>query len=162
MNNNFDKIFAEDLASYIWDGFCERLDRFNSSCTEESKLVLNVDAKNDFFAGFTNRYEYIITSYMDETVTRLDRHKVAAIAIIALLKANAITESAIRVKETEIFIAKHLLIVQVGLAHMQFVLNKELEIRNYKPIKEWYIPTLISCPDNSYVYVLARNLYYTE
>ena len=164
MRTGFNKLNCEKRAVFAWDRFICILNR-SKEFYDKNKPMFDIKegGKERFINNFCTRYEFVMESYMIDKVTNLDRHKVATIVIIELIRSDVLEyTNYVDTNDDAIFILIHLLATQTGLAFMQYRLNILLENRNYAPIKEWHLPTPLTCPNNSYDYIFARNLYYTE
>lgn len=123
-------------------------------------IKLNQDAYNVFFEEFESCYRDILTQYMSSDVKSLDRHKVAAIIIISLLKANPL--EIVNLPEEKIFLGNENLAFQIGLSYMQHELNKILSEKGIqRKIAQYKMPEAIAC-ETYYIDIVCRNLYFTK
>lgn len=117
-------------------------------------------AKSTYDANFRRLYELIQKEYMKNDVKNLDRHKVASIIIISILKSNAIVYKK-EIRDDKRFFGEYLIAVSVGIAYMQDRLNSKLIDKGQNTITKIWLPDAISC-DTPYFEILCRNLYYSE
>lgn len=127
---------------------------------EDSDIVLNYAAEQYFSNSFDILYKYTKKEYMRDSVVYLDRHKVAAIVIIAFARANVLGYG--KHLDGSMFWGNYKLAISVGLSYMLDMFNNELrENGNNITIKKYIMPEVLM--DNiPYIDVLARNIYITE
>lgn len=97
-----------------------------------------------------------ILEYMAEEESPLDRHKVAAIVMIAIIKSNILTST----KEGR-FMGNYILAAEVGLSYLLKELNDKLSERGQKNIDKFWFPDALSCPTD-YLKIFYRNLYFAH
>lgn len=142
------------LTKFFW----ELLDQqYEGIAKHDKNFIFNKDKYDEFHIFFEQYYLEIKTKYMSKDVEYLDRHKVAAILIIAVLKNDVINYRNI---DNNIFIGAELLSVKAALAYMLEKLNEKLSIFN-KKIDEVKFPEAISC-DTPYIEIICRNLFYSK
>ena len=97
---------------------------------------------------------------MEESVDNLDRHKVAAVIIISILKTIDIEYD--NLPETNVFWGKQTVAVNIGLNYMCGELNKILAENGWDgEIERFDMPNAISC-NTSFEDIMIRNLVYAE
>lgn len=113
--------------------------------------------KDAFKKTYVDLYKEISAKYMKNFKEPLDRHKVAAILIISVIKADILS-----VKEnTERFTGNYALAVEVGLNYMMDELNRRLQKKGQRTLESYNFPTPWTC-DTPYYRIFYRNLYYAD
>ena len=98
---------------------------------------------------------------MKDSVYNLDRHKVAAIAIVTILNLDII-KPAKDIDDEMLFIGKELVATEVALSVMCELLNDKLNAIGYqKKIDAYYMPEAMSC-NTPYILIFVRNLIYAK
>lgn len=123
-------------------------------------VVLSKGAYRRFDDNFRKLYNEIKEHYMENDVKNLDRHKVASIIIVSIIKANAIVYQG-KVEQGKEFFGQYLIATSVGMTYMQYELNKLLVEKNEKTITKLWFPSPISC-DTPYFEIFCRNLYFAN
>lgn len=77
----------QGIKKQVWEMFVSVAEQM---IQDDSDIVLNYAAEQHFGDSFDALYGYIKEGYMKDSVVYLDRHKVAAIIIIAFVRANAL------------------------------------------------------------------------
>lgn len=145
------------LIENVWDLLANE---YNKHYKENLNFKFDQTKKNDFKQLFTQKYDFIMKTYMDSSVEYLDRHKVAALIIVSLLEIDAISYD--NLDEDCVFVGAELLALKVGLAYMVEKLNEKLYSRGIeRKIEEFKFPKAQSC-DTSYLDIMCRNLYYAK
>lgn len=130
-----------------------------------SKSILNKqiyfdDVFDEFSNEFKRSYDDILRNYMDNSVIALDRHKVAAIIIISLIKAEPLKIR--NLSDDMIFLGNENLAFQIGLSYMQHELNKTLLEKGVnRKIVQYKMPEAMAC-ETYYIDIVCRNLYYSK
>ena len=144
---------------YVWNvlnGAIKTID------DDDKKKNLTISCKNfNFFKKtFNDLYNKILVDYMEESVDNLDRHKVAAVIIISILKTIDIEYD--NLPETNVFWGKQTVAVNIGLNYMCGELNKILAENGWDgEIERFDMPNAISC-NTSFEDIMIRNLVYAE
>ena len=124
-------------------------------------IIFDKSLKDTFTTSFKTLYNEIKSKYMKDSVYNLDRHKVAAIAIVTILKLDIIKPA----KDTDdemLFIGKELVATEVALSIMCELLNDKLSAIGYqKKIDAYYMPEAMSC-NTPYILIFVRNLIYAK
>ena len=162
MNKKFDEEYIQRLAEILANKYHDNFKKAKKVLKRDFEIELNSDNLSKFRENFCERYKYVLQEYMNQDVKVLDRHKVSAVAIIEFILSDILIYEEPRHGIDEIFMIKYDLATQTGLAFMQYWFNNLLEAKGESAIIEWHWPQLLSCPENSYFRVFARNLYYTE
>ncbi len=115
--------------------------------------------KKDFEDNFNDNLK-IVKEYMHNPEENLDRHKVAAIIIIALLKTQ-ILECSENEEDDKRFVGNYVLATEVGLSYMREQLNEILKSKFGILIDRYFFPKSWTC-DNDYFRVFYRNLYFAD
>lgn len=113
-----------------------------------------------FQAAFEKRRDYVLNTYMQDSVKHLDRHKLSSIVMIELILNDIVVSENPIVNGSNVNIAPYLFATQAGFQLLLYWLNKDLKEKKQPRVTVWTEPTLLSCPDNNYFAVFARNLYY--
>ena len=143
------------LIDEIWN-----LVETGSESALNENIKLNLSARDKFSDEFESSYQDILTQYMSDDVKALDRHKVAAIIIISLIKAEPLTIS--NLSDDKIFLGNENLAFQIGLSYMQHELNKVLMEKGlHRKISQYKMPEAIAC-ETYYIDIVCRNLYFTK
>lgn len=132
------------------------------SVTEnKSDVIVDKSLEGDFCSLFRELYDKIKDKYMKDSVYYLDRHKVAAITIVAIIRSNAIKPLKDSSDEM-LFIGKELIATEVALSIMCTLLNEKLSaIGHQKRISAYYLPEAMSCT-TPYILIFVRNLIYAQ
>lgn len=129
---------------------------------DDKKKNLTISCKdfNFFKKTFNDLYYKILNDYMEESVDNLDRHKVAAVIIISILKTIDIEYN--NLPETKVLWGKQTVAVNIGLNYMCGELNKILAENGWDgEIEKFDMPNAISC-NTSFEDIMIRNLVYAE
>lgn len=144
---------------YVWNvlnGAIKTID------DDDKKKNLTISCKdfNFFKKTFNDLYYKILNDYMEESVDNLDRHKVAAVIIISILKTIDIEYN--NLPDTKVFWGKQTVAVNIGLNYMCGELNKILAENGWDgEIEKFDMPNAISC-NTSFEDIMIRNLVYAE
>lgn len=144
---------------YVWNvlnGAIKTID------DDDKKKNLTIRCKDfEFFKKtFNDLYYKILDDYMEESVDNLDRHKVAAVIIISILKTIDIEYD--NLPKTKVLWGKQTVAVNIGLNYMCGELNKILAENGWEgEIEKFDMPNAISC-NTSFEDIMIRNLVYAE
>lgn len=144
---------------YVWNvlnGAIKTID------DDDKKKNLTISCKdfNFYKKTFNDLYYKILNDYMEESVDNLDRHKVAAVIIISILKTIDIEYN--NLPETKVLWGKQTVAVNIGLNYMCGELNKILAENGWDgEIEKFDMPNAISC-NTSFEDIMIRNLVYAE
>ncbi len=144
---------------YVWNvlnGAIKTID------DDDKKKNLTISCKdfNFFKKTFNDLYYKILNDYMEESVDNLDRHKVAAVIIISILKTIDIEYN--NLPKTKVLWGKQTVAVNIGLNYMCGELNKILAENGWDgEIEKFDMPNAISC-NTSFEDIMIRNLVYAE
>ena len=123
-------------------------------------ICLNED-KHDIFVKFIeNEYKDIQNEYMHKHNGFLDRHKVAAIIIVAILK-NDIIFSKRSLSRGKIFLGSEIIATEVAFEWMLQQFNNRLKENNIDAINKYVMPEAFAC-ETSYFDIFCRGLYYSK
>ncbi|MEY8335820.1 hypothetical protein AALB53_22485 [Lachnospiraceae bacterium 47-T17] len=118
-----------------------------------------IDGKRIFKQKFIEIYNDILDKYMEDPKGSLDRHKVAAIIMVAIIKSDLVRES--EASEQGIYFGKYALAADCGLDYLLYEINRIL-LSNDKPILDSFsFPNATSC-STPYFNIFFRNLYYAD
>lgn len=123
-------------------------------------IVLYRGLYKNFDNCFRDLYKEIKEYYMESNVQNLDRHKVASIIIVSIIKSNIIAYEGKIDKDKEFF-GQYLIAASVGITFMQYELNTLLSEKNQNKIESLWFPQPLSC-DTPYFEIFCRNLYYAN
>ncbi len=141
----------------LWDNLKER-----TSLAQKHgwKISVNKSAHGLFQKRFEDLYRTMKDVYMRKGVVRLDRHKVAAVTIIAAIESKAVLYNGADEK-SQVFLGCEMLATEVALAWMLEQFNLKIEKAGYKPIGKYRMPEAYTC-DTPYFEILCRSLYYAQ
>lgn len=147
------------LQKMIWSLTYQFADKI---CREDENIVSNDldESARIFGESFKNEYFSIINNNMKADVTTLDRHKVAAITAISIVKANPLTMKNNTNTKSK-FVGNESLAINVALSYMLSDLNILLQQNNVERVEQYIMPEAWSC-DTEYAMVLIRDLFYTK
>lgn len=131
----------------------------NAMCAENAEIRFNI-SKKDMFEGLCKKIYSNLLQYMEDKDKPLDRHKMAAIFMISVIKAEVLDAT----KTQDVFVANYVLGAEVGFSYMRKALNERLEERlgdETKSIEKFFFPQANSCPTD-YFRIFYRNLYYAN
>lgn len=128
---------------------------------KDENILIDNDAYENFKKIFKDLYDEIRKAYMEKKEESLDRHKLASIIIVSILKSGCIKHQNPIDENNEIFFAPYVLATSVGMTFMQRELNKTLKRKKKKMIQKLTFPDAFSC-DTSYFDIFCRNLYYAN
>ena len=150
-----------ELKTNIWKNVQEQAQLIIKDYPQNFKY--NEDSRTIFFQAFEHYYNDIKTKVMYDDVQELDRHKLAAIIICSIIKADAI-QSIYPYKEKEyIFDGNEKIALNIGLSYMNASLRKLLHRnpREEEKFTDFIFPEASMC-DKEYVSILCRNLCYAK
>lgn len=127
---------------------------------EKNKKIKLDKAKKQNLINYFNYNLDIVKKYMYNPKEHLDRHKMAAIIIISLVKAKPL-EYPDDEKDDKIFVGNYVMASEIGLAFMREQLNEILIKKNEMLVSKYFFPESWTC-DNDYFRVFYRNLYYSD
>ena len=128
----------------------------------ESGVTFDLSRHDAFQEEFESSYKFIKNNYMQEEVSQLDRHKVAAIIVISFIESQAIRpKKTMKEGETLVFMGDYYISLQLGLAYMLNRLNDKLKEKNSVTVEKYVMPEAMSCGTN-YIDIMARNLYFAN
>ena len=149
----------EKLVCRIWDNVeaGANVMKMNDKSIELQGLQKK---KKTFETEFMNLYEKINEKYMLEDTESLDRHKVAAIIMISIIKSEILS---VRDKESQnkTFLGNYILATDCGFSYMLKELNIKLGELEQKEIKKFFFPEAMACETN-YYRIFYRNLYFAD
>lgn len=126
---------------------------------DDDALILN-DKFNEFIMTATDMYNSMKNSYMKESVTTLDRHKVAAVMIASSVECNVVSYN--RSLNKFVFLGNEMFSTEVALDWMLTSMNDKLKSNGFKGmVAEYYIPDPFACR-TPYFEIFCRSLYYAK
>lgn len=117
------------------------------------------EAKREVYENKCNELIAIVKKYMNNSSEVLDRHKMAAILIIAIIKAEPLVCK--NERNDSVFVANYVVAAEVGLSYMRELLNEMLEELGENLIDKYFFPDSWTC-ENGYFRVFYRNLFFTN
>ncbi|MCR2048367.1 hypothetical protein NSB25_13820 [Acetatifactor muris] len=128
-------------------------------CAEDSNILFEESKKQAFEASCRKIYDDLL-EYMEDKEKPLDRHKMTAIFMISVIRAEVLEGA----REDVVFVGNYVLAAEVGFSYLRKALNEKLGEKlkdKMKPIKEFYFPQANSCPTD-YFRIFYRNLYFAN
>ena len=116
--------------------------------------------QESFDREFRKLYEYIKDNFMKDEVKNLDRHKVASIIIVSIIKMQVVGYKG-NLPEDSKFFAPYVIAASVGITYMMDRLNLLLREKNLKQVDRLWFPDALSC-DTEYIEIFSRNLYFAN
>lgn len=149
----------DKLLSRIWDSVVTGANVMHIA-DNTLKVEDKRKAKKSFEDEFLRLYKKICSEYMLEDTEALDRHKVAAISMISIIKCNMLKgENAD--SHNKKFMGNYILATDCGFAYMLKELNKKLQDLGQKKIEKIFFPEAMACETN-YYRIFYRNLYFAN
>jgi len=127
---------------------------------ERKYFEVKEESKELYAKEFRRLYNQLRDNYMEKKNEPLDRHKVASIIMISIVKADAL-RCLVTELEGKVFFALYEAAVATGLSYMQYEFNCILLKNQKNKINQYLLPEAFSC-STSYRDILARNLYYAN
>ena len=127
-------------------------------CQENENIEFHGKRYTDFKAIFKAEYDHIADHYMEKPEEPLDRHKVAAIIIVSIIKSNILEGKA---AEGYVFLGNYILATDIALLYMLNEINKRLTLKGEKEISQYFFPAAMSCQTDYYM-IFFRNLYFAH
>ncbi len=125
----------------------------------ENEEIWFDETKRELYERKCNELIAIVNQYMDESSDILDRHKMAAILIIAIIKSEPLVCK--KVNSDYVFVANYVIATEIGLSYMRELFNETLEELGENLIDKYFFPESWTC-ENDYFRVFYRNLYFTD
>ena len=145
----------------IVNAFWNNLKKTVSFYQENDKdIVFNQDKYDEFKKSFENSYDFVKEKYMKSSVRALDRHKVAAVMIVAALNSNVVSYKK-TLGEKKHFLGEEMFSTEVALNWMLDALNKKLGELGVNEVQAYHMPKAFAC-ETPYFDIFCRNLYYAE
>lgn len=154
-------VIMNDLKINIWNHVHAQI--FNIVNNFPNHFRYNNDSEVKFLQNFERYYNCIKAKIMYDSVQELDRHKLAAIIICSIIKADPL-QSIYPYKEKEyIFDGNEKIAIDIGLSYMSASLKKLLSLRpeEEKKFEDFIFPKASMC-DTDYISILCRNLCYAK
>lgn len=147
----------EHLKGNIWNYVKQQVQEIVCEFPEHFKF--NHNGEKNFNKNFDIYYDFIKSAVMYNDVQELDRHKLAAIIICAIIKAEALQQITNYDKEGYIFDGNEKIAVNIGMSYMESSLKELLSKRpeEAKKFKEFILPEASMC-NTDYISILCRNL----
>lgn len=156
----------EKISEMLYPIINETWSTLKRTCQSYSKkdryLIFDESGFSIFKSKFEALYSDIMKSYMKPNVKELDRHKVAAVMIIACIDAKLISYQADKMPKNLVFIGAEMIATEVALSWMIEGLNNALNTAGIREgIKHYVMPTAFAC-DTPYFEIFCRNLLYAQ
>lgn len=153
----------DDYLKIIWKEIVKQCRKYME---EDQTLVLYTDAEELFYRNFKYFHSFIMKKFMILGEDKLDRHKIAAIIMCAILESNivGISKEERDKSDDSIFLVNEKISVDVGLCEMQRLLKKEFEGGKFPYdaiFEEILLPVPLSC-NREYTEVICRDLYFSK
>lgn len=142
----------QQMANELW----ELVKRGKDAIILQSKDIKFDDKKKQFCESYCKLYKEIQDTYMHKSEA-LDRHKVAAIMIICVVKIKPLSIQ----EQSKEFMGNYVLAADAGFNYMLDELNRVLKDNGMECIQRYAFPDALAC-DTYYYKIFYRNLYYTE
>ncbi len=136
----------------LWDEMVINAEKFQRT---DANIIVNKDRYSLFEKIFLDEYDDVKKQSMDSSVKYLDRHKVAAIIVISIIKANFLEYSS--ENKNKQFILPYQFAFSAGLSYMQYEYNHELIAAGKKTIECFSFPPTL-CGDK-YLDYMVRVLF---
>lgn len=151
----------EILIDSIWGMISEGADLIT---TENDGIKFSKD-KNAFKKNFMDLYEKISQNYMEHSKSPLDRHKIAAIVMVAVIKSELLKQDEEERKKQEAagkrYLGNYILATDCGLEYMLYEINHKLACSGKESLNGFCFPEATACK-TSYYNIFFRNLYYAN
>lgn len=153
----------DEYLKIIWKEIIKQCKKYME---EDQTLVLYTDAEELFYRNFKYFHSFIMKKFMILGEDKLDRHKIAAIIICAILESNIVGISKEERDKSDdlIFLVNEKISLDVGLCEMQRLLKKEFEGGKFPYdtiFEEILLPVPLSC-NREYTEVICRDLYFSK
>ncbi len=147
------------LVDRVWDSICAGINviRMNDSSIKSDDLNKK---KKVFEDNFHLLYDKINRDYMTSDTETLDRHKVASIIMVSIIKSNILTTQT-TIPADKHFMGNYILATDCGFAYMLKELNEKLRNLGQKEIRNFFFPDAMACK-TSYYRIFFRNLYFAN
>lgn len=153
-NNNND--FKESIWQHVENEMKDITKKF------PNMFEYNENGKSIFSKNFDKYFNDIKDKVMRTEVKGLDSHKIAAVIICSIIKADALSVAAYDYEADKIFDGNEKVAVKVGLGYMAAALKKILEgTAEEGKFTEYIMPQALMC-DTKYMTIICRNLYYAK
>lgn len=151
----------EDFKQKIWEYVEKEMEDITGKFPDEFKYDKN--GKDIFNKYFDRYFNDIKNNVMRPEVVSLDSHKITAVIICSVIKADALKISAYQFDTgTKIFDGNEKIAVKVGLSYMATVLKKLLEgTQEKEKFIKYEMPEALMC-ETDYLTIICRNLYYEK
>lgn len=154
----------QNKTTQIWNAI---LKEAATMMEKDKSIVMYRDAKSVFEKNFYYYYDLVLYNFMKIEEENLDRHKIAAITICAILKSDILgilSGEDSRQTIGDMFLANEKIALNIALTDMFQSLADEYEygkIPYENVISEYIFPKPLSC-DRDYTEVICRDLYYAK
>lgn len=154
---------VEDKSDYLpiinqfWNSLLASFDRAHDNMEDGNTLHFNPTRRKKYTKIFSDTYSKILDKYMTAETVRLDAHKVAAISILAALKAEVVSQEP---NEDLLSFGPYVIALDTALSYLSQKISEKVRVKY--PNKEsidLVFPVPFIC-DTEYFDVMARLLYY--
>lgn len=155
-NNNNDK-FKQIIWQHVEGEIQNIIKKFPNN------FEYNENGRAVFYKSFDRYFDDIKDKVMLPEVRGLDSHKIAAVIICSIIKADALKVSVYDYEaDKRIFDGNEKIAVKVGLGYMAAALKKIMEgTSEENKFTEYIMPKAIMC-ETDYMTIICRNLYYAK
>lgn len=154
----------KNLIDRIWDcivaGSEVVLKNSDDLGQKEVKINTSKEVRKNFEKTFSSIYNEISLGYMKNEKEALDRHKVAAIIMISIIR-NPIIQSKDETKCKGTFLGNYSFATDCGFSYMLTELNNKLRSNGEKSVVNFYFPEAQAC-STDYYNIFYRNLYFAN
>lgn len=125
---------------------------------EDDNIIFDRDKEEEYKENI-NQLINVVKKYMSDRGKNLDRHKIAAIIMVSIVKTAPFRQKSN--DETKTFVGNYVIATEVGLSYMRQLLNECLIEMGEPVIDKYYFPKSWTC-QNDYFRVFYRNLYFSD
>lgn len=147
----------EILVDSMWDLISDGAELI----VAESEGIEFSKEKARFRENFLALYDKISQNYMQHPESPLDRHKIAAIIMVSVIKSELLKQVKSEEQEGKRYLGDYILAVDCGLEYMLYEINRRLESEGVETLNGFCFPEATACR-TSYYNIFFRNLYYAN
>lgn len=157
MENNNNNEFKQIIWQHVEDEIKKIIGKFPNN------FEYNENGKSIFDKSFDRYFNDIKDKVMLPEARGLDSHKIAAVVICSIIKADALKVSVCDYeKDKRIFDGNEKIAVKVGLGYMAAALKKIMKgTQEESKFTEYIMPKAIMC-ETDYMTIICRNLYFAK
>ena len=140
----------------LWDDMLKAVD---CDKKRDKNIIVHRERADEFNRTFHELYSKTMKQNMAQDVIFLDRHKVAAIIILSIIKSEILEYR--DVTDNKVFLGNYHLALSTGLSYMQYELNQVLREKGESIIKKYDFPDVMH-GKSSYKENLINMLYFSD